>query len=227
VSESTVRAVVFDCDGVLVEAQSSWGIIHDHFGTDSSDMLQRFLRREITDAEFMADDIRRWKEVQPEIYRDDLFRCYSGAELMSGARDLVSALRSRGVSTIIVSAGVDLFVGAIASMLEVDDWAANGFQFDESGLLLDDGIVRVPAHSKGDLIEKLCRIHSIAASDVVSVGDSSSDLSMMIDGSRFIGFSPANDSSRQAFTTAGVPIVDGRDCRALWPALFDGEPFPA
>ena len=221
-----IKAVVFDCDGVLVDAQSSWAIIHNHFGTDSSEMLQRFMRREITDEEFMADDIRQWKMVQPEIHRDDLFRCYSGLQLMLGAREIVKALRERSIVTTIVSAGVDLFISSVAQMLEIDDWAANGFEFDESGLLQDNGVVRVPAHHKGELVEKLCRIKGLDPREVVSIGDSRSDLSMRIEGSNFIGFSPNHEACRLAFEEASVPIVDGKDCRGLWPVIFNGEIFP-
>ena len=221
------EAVVFDCDGVLVDTVSSWVIIHDHFGTGSSEMLPMFLAGGISDEEFMADDIRRWKEVQPRIHRDELFRFYSGARLMAGARDLVEALKNRDVVTAIVSAGVDLFIETIASMLDVDDWVANGFRYDDEGWLLDDGVVRVPAHGKGELVEKLSRIRGIEPERIVSIGDSRSDLSMCIEGSRFIGFSPNRDGCRQAFKDAGIPIVENRDCRNLWPLIFDGEPFPA
>ena len=81
-----VKAVAFDCDGVLADNDSSWQNIHDHFGTENSEMLAKFLRKEITDAEFVSDDIRMWREVQPEIHRDDIMRCYSGIKLMTGAR---------------------------------------------------------------------------------------------------------------------------------------------
>ena len=37
----------------------------------------------------------------------------------------------KGVLVAIVSSGVDVFVGMVASMLKVDDWIANGFEWDE------------------------------------------------------------------------------------------------
>ncbi|MEC8914319.1 MAG: HAD-IB family phosphatase, partial [Candidatus Thermoplasmatota archaeon] len=117
-----ISAVVFDCDGVLTDNGSSWQNIHDNFGTENRDTLERFLNREISDDEFMAEDIRLWTAVQPRIHRDDIMRCYSGITLMAGARDVVRELQSRGIFVAIVSAGVDVFVSAIASMLKVDDW---------------------------------------------------------------------------------------------------------
>ena len=190
-------------------------------------MLDRFLRGEVSDEEFMADDIGLWKSVQSDIHRDELMRCYQGVKLMTGARELVEALQARGIIVAIVSAGVDLLIGSIAKLLKVDDWISNGFQYDEDGFLLDEGIVRVPAHHKDDMVEKLVRIHNLDPSEIVSVGDNHTDLSMQIPGSGFIGFNGQKQIAIDGFAAAGVPHVQEKDCRLLWPHLFEGEPFPA
>ena len=189
-------------------------------------MLDRFLRGEISDAEFMADDIGLWKSVQPEIHRDELMRCYQGVKLMTGARELIEALQARGVIVAIVSAGVDLLIGSIAKMLNVDDWVSNGFLYDENGFLLDDGDVRVPAHHKDAMVEKFARINGLEPSEIVSVGDNHTDMSMRIPGSGFIGFNGQKQIAIDGFADAGVPHVQEKDCRLLWPHLFNGEPFP-
>jgi len=190
-------------------------------------MLDRFLRGEVSDEEFMADDIGLWKSVQSDIHRDELMRCYQGVKLMTGAKELVEALQSRGIIVAIVSAGVDLLIGSIAQMLKVDDWVSNGFQYDEDGFLLDDGVVRVPAHHKDDMVAKMVRIHKLDPSEIVSVGDNHTDLSMRIPGSGFIGFNGQKQIAIDGFAAAGVPHVQEKDCRLLWPHLFEGESFPA
>ena len=222
----SIKAVCFDCDGVLVDTISSWRIIHEYFGTNSGEMLDRFLRGEISDAEFMADDIGLWKSVQPEIHRDELMRCYQGVKLMTGARELIDALQARGVIVAIVSAGVDLLIGSIAKMLNVDDWVSNGFQYDENGYLLDDGDVRVPAHHKDAMVEKFARINDLDPSEIISVGDNHTDMSMRIPGSGFIGFNGQKQIAIDGFEAAGVPHVQEKDCRLLWPHIFEGESFP-
>ena len=190
-------------------------------------MLDRFLRGEVSDEEFMADDIGLWKSVQPDIHRDELMRCYQGVKLMTGAKELVEALQERGIIVAIVSAGVDLLIGSIAQLLKVDDWVSNGFQYDEDGFLLDDGLVRVPAHHKEDMVAKMVRIHKLDPSEIVSVGDNHTDLSMQIPGSGFIGFNGQKQIAIDGFAAAGVPHVQEKDCRLLWPHLFEGESFPA
>lgn len=213
------KCVVFDCDGVLVDAVSSWRTLHDHFGTDNSLHLQRFIRGEITDVEFMRSDIQMWKEVQDPIYRDELFRAYSGVTLMDGAREVVEELQSKGVFVAIVSAGVDLFVSSIAAMLKVDDWIANGFVFNDDDSLSDEGVCRLHATGKGDVIHRLLQMNNFDVEACVSVGDSEMDLSMHVDGSRFIGFNPTRDSSIAAFNDADIDVVHGKDLRAILPFL--------
>ena len=206
-----LECVVFDCDGVLVDAVSSWRTLHDHFGTDNNANLQRFIAGEFDDLTFMRSDIALWKGVQDPIHKDDLFRAYAGARLMPGARELVAALQEQGVYVAIVSAGVDLFVSSIAAMLKVDDWIANGFTFDDEGWLLDEGICRLHATGKGAIIDRLIAMQGFDPSKVVSIGDSEMDLSMQVEGSRFIGFNPSRESSKSAFLEAGVPTVLSKD----------------
>ena len=138
---------------------------------------------------------------------------------MPGARDLVSELKQRGVYVAIVSAGVDIFVSTIASMLKVDDWIANGFEFGNDDSLSDEGICRLHAGGKGDIIKKLCQINGIDTSKIISVGDSEMDLSMHIEGSTFIGFNPTRESSLMAFEKAGVEIITEKDLNLLRPLL--------
>ncbi len=216
---SKPSVVVFDCDGVLVDAVSSWRTLHDSFGTDNAMNLNRFIRGELSDVEFMRSDIQMWKAVRTPIHQDELFRAYAGVKLMPGARETVQRLQDEGVFVAIVSAGVDLFVSSIASMLNVDDWIANGFVFDDDGFLTDEGVCRLHASGKGDVINKLLAMNGLDASGCVSVGDSEMDLSMHVEGSRFIGFNPSRQSSTDAFATAGVPVVVEKDLRAILPLM--------
>jgi phosphoserine phosphatase len=211
--------VVFDCDGVLVDAVSSWRTLHDAFGTDNAVNLTRFIRGELTDVEFMRSDIQMWKAVQDPIHQDEIFRAYAGVKLMPGAREVVDRLKQEGVYVAIVSAGVDVFVSSIASMLDVDDWIANGFVFDDNGFLTDEGVCRLHATGKGEIIERMLEVQGFDAASCVSVGDSEMDLSMHVEKSRFIGFNPSRASSEAAFEDAGVPVVRVKDLREILPLM--------
>lgn len=218
-----VDAVVFDCDGVLIDNISSWWAIHEYFGTRNEEMLEKFLNKEITEEEFVNHDVGEWKKVQSKIHMDDIMRCYSGVKLMPGAREVIKELQSKGIFVAIVSSGVDLLIGTIANMLKVDDWAANGFEWDEDGYLIKGAPTKVYSHDKGIMVEKLIRINNLKSENVISVGDSSTDLSMKVGESKFIGFNPARERAVEEFEKARVSVVYNRDLRDLWPIMFDGE----
>ena len=57
---SNIKLVVFDMDGTLLQPRSSWAQIHDHFGTDNTEMLQLYIDHKITDEEFVKADIKLW-----------------------------------------------------------------------------------------------------------------------------------------------------------------------
>ena len=99
---------------------------------------------------------------------------------------MVETLKSHGIFVAIVSAGVDLFVSSIAAMLKVDDWIANGFVFNDDETLSDEGVCRLHATGKGEVISRLLKMNNLDAEGCVSVGDSEMDLSMHIEGSRFL-----------------------------------------
>ena len=220
-----IQAVVFDCDGVLVDIGSSWQQIHEHFGTNNLETLEKFLNNEITDDEFMAMDIKMWLDIQEKIHMDEIMRCFSGVKLMKGARDVVDELKKRGIYVAIVSSGVARFIGSIAHMLKVDDWAANDFLWDDDGFLSGPTPSTVSSHDKVIMVDKLSKINEFNPEMNWSVGDSSTDLSMQIPGSNFIGFNPARQRSLDAFENADVPIVIERDLTMIWPIIF-GEEFP-
>ena len=217
--KDSIRCVAFDCDGVLVDSVSSWRTVHEHYGSDNSQMLAKFMAGEVSDEEFMRADIVLLKKKQARIHRDDIFRAFSGIKLMPGAKRLIQDLKDKGVYVAIISAGVDLFVSTIASMLDVDDWIANGFKFDEEGWLTDDGISRLSAWDKASAISRMLDLIDCSPENLVSIGDSVMDLSMRVKGSRFIGFNPARQSAIDGFEEAGVPVVMGKNMDLLRPYL--------
>ena len=89
-----LQAVAFDCDGVLADNGSTWETIHENFGTDNSGTLELFLSGEVSEEEFIEEDIGRWRAVQETIHRDAIMRCFAGTRLMDGAWDVVAELLS-------------------------------------------------------------------------------------------------------------------------------------
>jgi len=209
----------------LVDITSSWQQIHNYFGTNNKENLTRFLEKEITDDEFMELDVKLWLEIQEEIHMDEIMRCFSGVKLMKGAREVIDELKRRGIYVAIVSSGVARFIGSIAHILKVDDWAANDFSWDKEGYLSGPAPAMVDSHNKGEMVEKLARINGFEAEKIWTIGDSGTDLSMQIPGSNFIGFNPARERSINKFTNASVPIIVDKDLTKIWNIIFS-EDFP-
>jgi len=117
------------------------------------------------------------------------------------------------------------FIGSIAHILKVDDWAANDFAWDEEGYLSGPKTAMVDSHDKGEMVDKLLRINGFQASKIWTVGDSGTDLSMQIPDSNFIGFNPARERSMNEFTKANVPVIIEKDLTKIWNIIFS-EDFP-
>ena len=107
----------------------------------------------------------------------------------------------------------------IRDRVKADDWIANGFNFDDEGWLMDEGIVRVPSMEKYTSIQKLLDILDCPPERLVSVGDSSMDLSMHVEGSTFIGFNPQRETAKAAFAEAGITVINSKDLNDLRPHL--------
>ena len=57
-----IKFVIFDMDGTLLRPRSCWAYIHEHFGTDNSEMLRLYIEHKITDQEFVKSDINLWQD---------------------------------------------------------------------------------------------------------------------------------------------------------------------
>ena len=191
------RLVVFDMDGVLADVQSSWVYVHRHFNVNNDHSLYAYLRGEIDDLEFIRRDIKLWKDKEPDISTHRIGDILKGVPLMPGASNAVSQLRKRGVKTAIVSAGIDLLAERIAGELGMDHQLANGFVADGHGTLTGEGILRVKLMDKGDAVSEVGARFGVVPEDIVSVGNSSYDVSMFERSGKGIAFRPSDDKVRE------------------------------
>ncbi|EQD38889.1 phosphoserine phosphatase-like hydrolase, partial [mine drainage metagenome] len=83
-----LRLVAFDMDGTLVDAASSWRVVHDAFDDHNDEALRLFLENRIDDREFIRSDIRKWWSHRPQLSIDDLEEILARIPLMPGAPEL-------------------------------------------------------------------------------------------------------------------------------------------
>jgi phosphoserine phosphatase len=175
-SESSVHLIVFDLDGTLLEAESSWGTLNSTFGNDNSETMQLFRLGEIDYPEFMRRDVSMWpKPLHISAIRDAL----SGWILRPGAQDTLAALHERGIETAIMTGGIEVLAGEVAGQLGIERWVANELVTDERGFLTGETRMRVDPLRKEIALERLCRERSVALERCLTIGDSEMDGSFL------------------------------------------------
>jgi phosphoserine phosphatase len=211
-----VDLVVFDMDGVLIDARSSWVLVHRHFGTDNEDSLQAFLRGEIDDQEFIRRDVERWASVAGGVHISEVEAVLDEAPLYPGAVETLLELHGRGVRTAIVSGGLSYLADRIGRMGLVDHVHANDVVVDANGHLTGGGLVHVPLLKKGLVVEAIQEEAGIGPGRTGAIGDSLVDATMFERAAVSIAFNPRDTE----IEGAAVHVVRSRDLRSVLPLLI-------
>lgn len=212
-----IRLAAFDMDGTLVDVDSSWRAVHDHFGLSNDEGLRAFLDGRIDDLEFIRSDVRLWHGREPDLRTSDLRRILASVPLMPGAAALFAGLRERRVRTAIVSGGLDLLAERIGRELGVDRVLANGVREDADGRLTGEGIVRVPIYEKERVLQGLQGELGIRPDETLAVGNSEIDIGLFHRAAVGVAFQPAD----QAVRRAASHVIEEKDLRRVLP-LIDG-----
>ena len=171
-----LKLVVFDMDGTLIRPKSSWQLLHDHFGTDNHEMLARYLRHEVSDAEFIAKDLELWTTANGgPIDAATVNSILDGAEPLPGAAKAVEGLHAAGVATAIISGGIDYLAQKLAVEWGMAEAHANPLFDSPQGL---QGEIRVSGHAKASVMRDVMARHVVSRNEVAAVGDTVVDLDL-------------------------------------------------
>lgn len=196
--------VVFDLDGTLVEAESSWATLNRNFGSECPETMQCFRSGEIDYAEFMRRDIARW----PIPLHISRVRETLGAwSLRPGAEAVVSALRERGLELAILTAGVSVLAEEVASHLGIRELLANELVTDERGILTGEARMHVDPLRKELALARICRALGTTPRACVTVGDSELDRSFLHAGG--LGILVGDARRGEALGVPSVPALSG------------------
>ncbi|RDV84078.1 HAD family hydrolase [Ammonifex thiophilus] len=213
-----IKGVIFDLDGTLTPVTSIWQYIHECLGTwetHGRKHLEDFLTGRINYEEFARRDVGAWRGV-PKSYLEELV---SRIPYRKGAKELVAALKERGVRTFLLSSGLDLLASRVAEELGFDCWVANGLGFTQGRV---DGrvFIRVPWHGKPQHVPDFCSRFGLRPEELAAVGDSCGDVPLF---SR-VGLAVAVSAPPEVREQAHIQV---EDLQALLPAvaplLPDGE----
>ena len=170
-----IKLVVFDMDGTIIEPRSSWAMIHEHFGTDNTEMLQLYIDHKISDKEFVKADIQLWnsKSDKPvdEKYINSIL---DKAKPRKGAEELIANLHKANVKTIILSGGIQFLADKWARKWNMDGALANELIDDKDGNLT--AIIKSSGHNKGPVMEKMIEKYNLKKNEIAAIGDTMVDI---------------------------------------------------
>ena len=192
--------VCFDMDGVLTVLRSSWCWIHQSLDVDNEATYQAYINGEIDEMEFMRRDIGLWKSARPDINISDLIRFFQSMPLTGGIQETVAYLRNNGIRCVIVSGGIDIAARMIAEEFGFDDYAADGLETDENGMLTGEGILNVDLKDKGINVRHFIEKYQTTKERTVSIGNSFTDIPMFKNSGMSIAFNPTDEYTVEAAT---------------------------
>ncbi len=173
-----IRLASFDMDGTVLKHNSSWVAIHRHFGTEhkGAASLRLYTEGKIGYREFMRRDIASWPK---GVTKDEIEQVLSGYELRREAPKVFEELRSRGITTALMTSGIDILAKEVAERLGIDHYMANGLKFDKDGVLLPKGVGRVDPTRKDLAYGRLLLKLRVNPKDTIAVGDTVYDLAFL------------------------------------------------
>ena len=185
-----ISFIIFDLDGVLVDTISSWVYLHEHYGVNNDTAFYAYMNNEIDDTEFMRKDIELLLNIKKKLHIKEIQRILDTVPLMPGLKHTMKCLDYLGISTAIISAGLEQLASRIAKICGIPHVFANGLEIDENGYLTGEGILRVSLKNKGEVVEGLISEMDLDPSSIVSVGNGEIDIQMFNVTGLGIAFNP-------------------------------------
>lgn len=209
--------VAFDMDGVLVDCESTWVWIHDHFGVNNDTSLREFMRGNIDDMEFMRRDISLWKAKDKGLTIQDIEDILTPLPIMEGVEETVARLREQGTRSVIISGGLDIVARRLHGEYGFDGWIANGVEADERGRLTGEGVLRVELTDKQKALQRFRERWAVSPDKVAAVGNSFVDVSMFKGCGLSIAYNPIDEEVRNQADT----VVNSEDLRSILPLIIE------
>lgn len=188
-----IKLVVFDCDGVLADTESSWEYVHRKFGVDNIESLTLYLEEKIDDYEFIRRDVDLWRRGGKTPHISKIKEILYEIPIVHGAKETIIELKKFGIKTAIISGGIDILTERIKDDLKIDYNLSNGLVCDSEGYLTGEGIVRVSVRKKDDALISLLRQIKIEPEECAVVGDGFLDCPMFSICKISIAFNPSDD----------------------------------
>jgi len=171
-----IKLAVFDMDSTLIQCEVIDELAkHAGVGDRVVDITERAMRGELDFNASFTERLGLLNGLDARVAH----KVAASLPFSEGAHELMLTLRARGVRTVVLSGGFDVFAESVINALKMDEYVANTLEIVDNKLT---GRV-VPPIVNAD--EKLARLVAIAKSmsidlsQTMAVGDGANDLKML------------------------------------------------
>lgn len=173
---SNIKLAVFDMDSTLIQCEVIDELAKKAgVGDRVIEITERAMRGELDFNESFTERLGLLKGLDAGVAQE----IAASLPFSDGAQELMLTLRARGVRTVILSGGFDVFAERVLSALKMDEYVANSLEIVDKKLT---GRVIPPivnADEKRSQLVAIAKRMAIDLSQTMAVGDGANDLKML------------------------------------------------
>ena len=171
-----IKLAVFDMDSTLIQCEVIDELAkHAGVGDRVVDITERAMRGELDFNESFTERLGLLNGLDARVAH----KVAASLPFSEGAHELMLTLRARGVRTVVLSGGFDVFADSVITALKMDEYVANTLEIVDDKLTGRVVPPIVNADEKRARLVAIAKSMSIDLSQTMAVGDGANDLKML------------------------------------------------
>lgn len=213
----THKLVCFDMDSTLIEQEVIVELAKTAGIGDQVEIItEAAMRGEIDFDESFVQRVSLLKGISTDVLDEICARL----TLSTGARTTISAFKTLGYHTVLVSGGFTYFARYIAEQLGIDEVHANNLDVEDGEVTGDVQMPIVNGAKKASIVAHIAERMGIDMSQVVCVGDGANDLPMMANADLGVAYHATSIVQARADAAVNVTGLEGVLYALGYPALI-------
>lgn len=208
-----LKLVVFDVDGTLIRAYSSWQHLHEQLGTwdKGRRYAEQFHQGNIKYEEWARLDVSLWKGLPLQRIQ----QIVGSIPYVDGTREVITSLRKAGFKVVLLSAGLSLGTERIDREIGVDASLANELVV-KNCFFTGEVKVNVSFSNKDEALRRILQGFDVKMDECAAVGDDETMIPLFEKVGLRIAFNPRNKLVERH---ADI-VIKSNDLREVLPHLF-------